>query len=139
MDLKTLTFVVVGLSFALYIGIAIWARAGTTKEGLAKLNPAFRPDGTVTAGNACPLNDGAAAVVVMSDTRARELGLTPLARVVSSGVSGLVDVVSTPAYATAVGLVQHGRRTHGGALLRADENVYSRVKKRMLSWLGEEG
>jgi acetyl-CoA C-acetyltransferase len=49
----------------------------------------FRPDGTVTAGNACPLNDGAAAVVVMSDTKAKELGLTPLARIVSSGVSGL--------------------------------------------------
>ncbi len=64
-------------------------RAGTTAEGLAGLKPVFRPDGTVTAGNACPLNDGAAAVVVMSDTRAKELGLTPLARVVSSGVSGL--------------------------------------------------
>ena len=64
-------------------------RPGTTKEGLANLKPAFRPDGTVTAGNACPLNDGAAAVIVMSDTRAKELGLTPLARVVSSGVSGL--------------------------------------------------
>ena len=64
-------------------------RAGTTAEGLAGLKPAFRPDGTVTAGNACPLNDGAAAVVVMSDTRAKELGLTPLARIVSSGVSGL--------------------------------------------------
>ena len=49
----------------------------------------FRPNGTVTAGNACPLNDGAAAVVIMSDTRAKELGLTPLARVVSTGVSGL--------------------------------------------------
>ncbi|MCU1355423.1 MAG: acetyl-CoA acetyltransferase [Acidimicrobiales bacterium] len=64
-------------------------RAGTTKEGLANLKPAFRPDGTVTAGNACPLNDGAAAVIVMSDTRAKQLGLTPLARVVSSGVSGV--------------------------------------------------
>ncbi len=64
-------------------------RAGTTAEGLAKLKPVFRPDGQVTAGNACPLNDGAAAVVVMSDTRAAELGLTPLARVVSSGVTGL--------------------------------------------------
>ncbi|MBK6855336.1 MAG: acetyl-CoA C-acetyltransferase [Microthrixaceae bacterium] len=64
-------------------------RAGTTAEGLAGLKPVFRPDGTVTAGNACPLNDGAAAVVVMSDTRAKALGLTPLARVVSSGVSGL--------------------------------------------------
>jgi acetyl-CoA C-acetyltransferase len=64
-------------------------RAGTTVEKLAELKPAFRPDGEVTAGNACPLNDGAAAVVVMSDTRARELGITPLARVVSSGVTGL--------------------------------------------------
>ena len=64
-------------------------RDGTTVEKLAELKPAFRPDGEVTAGNACPLNDGAAAVVVMSDTRARELGITPLARVVASGVSGL--------------------------------------------------
>jgi acetyl-CoA C-acetyltransferase len=64
-------------------------RPGTTKEALANLKPAFRPDGTVTAGNACPLNDGAAAVVVMSDQRAKDLGLTPLARIVSSGVSGL--------------------------------------------------
>ncbi len=53
------------------------------------MKPVFRPDGTVTAGNACPLNDGAAAVLVMSDTKARELGLTPLARVVASGVTGL--------------------------------------------------
>jgi acetyl-CoA C-acetyltransferase len=64
-------------------------RPGTTPEALAGLKPVFRPDGTVTAGNACPLNDGAAAVVVMSDTRARELGLTPLARIVATGVSGL--------------------------------------------------
>ncbi len=64
-------------------------RAGTTLEGLAKLSPVFREGGTVTAGNACPLNDGAAAVVVMSDTRARELGITPLARIIASGVSGL--------------------------------------------------
>jgi acetyl-CoA C-acetyltransferase len=64
-------------------------RAGTTLEGLAQLKPVFRENGTITAGNACPLNDGAAAVVVMSDTRARELGITPLARVVASGVSGL--------------------------------------------------
>jgi len=64
-------------------------RAGTTVEKLAELKPVFRPDGTVTAGNACPLNDGAAAVMVMSDTRANELGLTPLARVISSGVSSL--------------------------------------------------
>ena len=64
-------------------------RAGTTYEKVSQLNPVFRPDGTVTAGNACPLNDGAAAVVVMSDTRAAELGIAPLARIVSSGVSAL--------------------------------------------------
>ena len=64
-------------------------RPSTTLEGLAQLKPAFREGGTVTAGNACPLNDGAAAVVVMSDTRARQLGITPLARIVASGVSGL--------------------------------------------------
>jgi acetyl-CoA C-acetyltransferase len=64
-------------------------RAGVTLEGVSGLQPVFRPDGTVTAGNCCPLNDGAAAVVVMSDTKARQLGLTPLARIVSTGVSGL--------------------------------------------------
>jgi acetyl-CoA C-acetyltransferase len=64
-------------------------RAGTTLEGISGLKPVFRPDGRVTAGNACPLNDGAAAVVVMSDTKAAELGLTPLARIVSTAVTGL--------------------------------------------------
>jgi acetyl-CoA C-acetyltransferase len=64
-------------------------RSGTTLEGISGLKPVFRPDGRVTAGNACPLNDGAAAVIVMSDTKARDLGLTPLARIVSTAVSGL--------------------------------------------------
>src|SRR5580693_8831803 len=64
-------------------------RPGTTIEKVAALKPVFRPNGTVTAGNCCPLNDGAAAVVVMSDVKAAELGLTPLARIVSSGVTGL--------------------------------------------------
>jgi len=64
-------------------------RPGTTVEGLSGLKPVFRPDGKITAGNACPLNDGAAAVIVMSDTRAAELGLTPLARIIASGVTGL--------------------------------------------------
>ena len=64
-------------------------RPGTTVEALSQLKPVFRPDGQVTAGNACPLNDGAAAVVVMSDTRAAELGITPLARIVSTGLSAL--------------------------------------------------
>ncbi|MDR7302703.1 acetyl-CoA C-acetyltransferase [Haloactinomyces albus] len=64
-------------------------RAGVTKESVSGLKPVFRPDGRVTAANACPLNDGAAAVVVMSDRKAKQLGLTPLARVVSTGVSAL--------------------------------------------------
>jgi len=64
-------------------------RAGVTLEKVAQLAPVFRPNGTVTAGNCCPLNDGAAAVVVMSDTRAAELGLTPLARIVSTGLTAL--------------------------------------------------
>ncbi len=64
-------------------------RPGTTMEVLAKLRPAFRPDGTVTAGNSCPLNDGAAAVLVMSDERARRLGLEPMARIVASTVAAI--------------------------------------------------
>ena len=64
-------------------------RAGVTVEGMAGLKPVFRPDGLITAGNACPLNDGASAVIVMSDTKAAELGLTPLARIVSTAVTGL--------------------------------------------------
>ncbi|HVB52351.1 MAG TPA: acetyl-CoA C-acetyltransferase [Acidimicrobiales bacterium] len=64
-------------------------RAGTTLEKLSSLQPVFRQGGTITAGNACPLNDGAAAVVVMSDNKAKELGIKPLARIVASGVSGL--------------------------------------------------
>ena len=64
-------------------------RAGVTLEAVSQLKPVFRPDGTVTAGNACPLNDGAAAVVIMSDEKAKALGLTPLARIVSTAVTGL--------------------------------------------------
>ena len=64
-------------------------RAGVTAAGMASLKPVFRSDGLITAGNACPLNDGAAAVIIMSDTKARELGLTPLARVVSTAVTAL--------------------------------------------------
>ncbi|MQA16007.1 MAG: acetyl-CoA C-acetyltransferase [Pseudonocardiaceae bacterium] len=64
-------------------------RPGVTVEGVAGLKPVFRPDGRITAANACPLNDGAAAVIVMSDAKARQLGITPLARVVSTGVSAL--------------------------------------------------
>jgi acetyl-CoA C-acetyltransferase len=64
-------------------------RPGVTIEKTATLQPVFRPDGRVTAGNCCPLNDGAAALIVMSDTKAAELGITPLARIVATGVSGL--------------------------------------------------
>jgi acetyl-CoA C-acetyltransferase len=64
-------------------------RPGVTMEGVAGLKPVFRPDGRITAGNCCPLNDGAAAVIVMSDTKAAELGITPLARIVSTGLTAL--------------------------------------------------
>src|ERR1700759_4471974 len=84
-------------------------RPGTTLEKVAALKPVFRPDGTVTAGNCCPLNDGAAAVVVMSDVKAAELGITPLARIVSSGVSALSPEIM------GLGPVE----ASGGALARA--------------------
>ncbi|MEP6666269.1 MAG: acetyl-CoA C-acetyltransferase, partial [Nocardioidaceae bacterium] len=64
-------------------------RAGVTYEAVSQLKPVFRPDGLVTAGNCCPLNDGAAAVIIMSDSKAAELGVTPLARIVATGVSAL--------------------------------------------------
>jgi acetyl-CoA C-acetyltransferase len=64
-------------------------RPGVTIEGVAALKPVFRPDGRITAGNCCPLNDGAAAVVIMSAAKARELGITPLARIISTGVTAL--------------------------------------------------
>ena len=68
-------------------------RPNTTAEVLGALKPVFRENGRVTAGNACPLNDGAAAVVVMSDVRARELGITPLARIISTGLSALAPEI----------------------------------------------
>ena len=64
-------------------------RAGVTYEAVAGLRPVFRPDGTVTAGNCCPLNDGAAALLVLSERKARDLGITPLARIVSTSVTAL--------------------------------------------------
>jgi acetyl-CoA C-acetyltransferase len=76
-------------------GVAIddGPRPDSTLEKLSQLEPAFKPGGKVTAGNSCPLNDGAAAVVVMSDTRARELGITPLARIIASSVSGVAPEI----------------------------------------------
>jgi acetyl-CoA C-acetyltransferase len=64
-------------------------RAGVTYGAVSQLKPVFRPDGRITAGNCCPLNDGAAALVIMSDTKAAQLGITPLARIVATGVTGL--------------------------------------------------
>jgi acetyl-CoA C-acetyltransferase len=64
-------------------------RAGTTMEVLSQLKPVFKPDGTVTAGNSCPLNDGAAAVLVMSDEKAKGLGLKPKARIIASTVAAI--------------------------------------------------
>src|SRR5947208_14941126 len=68
-------------------------RPGTTAEKLAELKPAFKEDGKVTAGNACPLNDGAAATLVMSDDKARSLGLSPKVRIIASAVSGLAPEI----------------------------------------------
>jgi acetyl-CoA C-acetyltransferase len=88
-------------------------RPGTTYEALAGLKPVFRPDGRITAGNACPLNDGAAALVVMSSDRAAALGITPLARIVSTGVSALSPEIM------GLGPVESSRR----ALARAGMSI----------------
>ena len=92
-------------------------RPGTTLEAVTALQPVFRPNGTVTAGNCCPLNDGAAAVVIMSDTRAGELGLVPLARIVATGVSALSPEIMGlgPVAASRRALARAGdvRRRHG--------------------------
>jgi acetyl-CoA C-acetyltransferase len=88
-------------------------RAGVTYDGVSQLKPVFRPDGVVTAGNCCPLNDGAAAVVVMSDAKAAELEVTPLARIVSTGVSALSPEIM------GLGPVEASRR----ALARADMTI----------------
>jgi len=90
-------------------------RPGTTAEALAGLQPVFRPDGTVTAGNACPLNDGAAAVVVVSERIVEELGLNPLARIVSTGVSGLSPEIM------GLGPVEASRQALGRAGLSIDD------------------
>ncbi len=90
-------------------------RPSTTLEALSGLKPVFRPDGKVTAGNACPLNDGAAAVMVMSDTKAKALGLTPLARFVSSGVSGLDPEIM------GLGPIEASRQALGRAGLTMDQ------------------
>jgi acetyl-CoA C-acetyltransferase len=90
-------------------------RPETTIEKLSQLKPVFRPDGTVTAGNACPLNDGAAAVVVMSATRAEQLGIQPLARIVASGVSALDPEIM------GLGPIEASRQALGRAGLSIDD------------------
>jgi acetyl-CoA C-acetyltransferase len=90
-------------------------RPGTSLEKVASLQPVFRPDGTVTAGNCCPLNDGAAAVVVMSDVKAAELGITPLARIVATGVTGLSPEIM------GLGPVEASRQALGRAGMTIDD------------------
>jgi acetyl-CoA C-acetyltransferase len=104
-------------------------RDGTTVESLSHLKPVFREGGTVTAGNACPLNDGAAAVVVLSDTKARELGITPLARIVSSGVSALDPEIMGlgPIQASQKALARAGRTIEDIDLVEINEAFAAQV------------
>jgi acetyl-CoA C-acetyltransferase len=104
-------------------------RAGTTLEKLATLEPVFRPDGTVTAGNCCALNDGAAAVIVMSDVKARELGITPLARIVSTGVSALSPEIMGlgPVEATKQALRRANMSIHNVDLVEINEAFAAQV------------
>ena len=104
-------------------------RSGVTLEGVAALKPVFRPDGTVTAGNCCPLNDGAAAVIIMSDTKANELGLTPLARIISTGVSGLSPEIMGlgPVEATARALALAGKSISDIDLVEINEAFAAQV------------
>jgi acetyl-CoA C-acetyltransferase len=104
-------------------------RPGTTVEGLSGLKPVFRPDGRITAGNACPLNDGAAAVIVMSDTKAAELGLTPLARIVSTAVTGLSPEIMGlgPVEATRLALQRAGKTVADIDLFEINEAFAAQV------------
>ena len=104
-------------------------RAGVTPESMAGLKPVFRPDGRVTAGNACPLNDGASALVIMSDTRAAELGLTPLARIVSTAVTGLSPEVMGygPAEAIPLALARAGKTVADIDLFEINEAFAAQV------------
>jgi acetyl-CoA C-acetyltransferase len=104
-------------------------RAGVTIEGVSQLKPVFRPDGTVTAGNCCPLNDGAAAVIIMSDTKAKQLGLTPLARIVSTGVSALSPEIMGlgPIEATKKALANAGKTIDDIDLVEINEAFAAQV------------
>jgi len=104
-------------------------RPGVTMDGVAGLKPVFRPDGTVTAGNCCPLNDGAAAVVIMSDTRARELGIQPLARIISTGLSALSPEIMGygPVYASRQALKRAGMTIDDVDLVEINEAFAAQV------------
>ena len=104
-------------------------RPGTTLDRLAALDPVFRENGTITAGNCCPVNDGAAALVVMSDLRARELGITPLARVVATGVSAISPEIMgvTPIVATQRALAHAGMTVHDLDLVEINEAFAAQV------------
>jgi acetyl-CoA C-acetyltransferase len=104
-------------------------RSGSTLAGLTALKPSFRADGTVTAGNACPLNDGAAALVIMSDVRAAELGVTPLARIVSTGVAAISPEIMgvTPIAATRDALANAGMSVSDLDLVEINEAFAAQV------------
>jgi acetyl-CoA C-acetyltransferase len=104
-------------------------RPGVTMEGVAGLKPVFRPDGRITAGNCCPLNDGAAAVIVMSDTKAADLGITPLARIVSTGLTALSPEIMGlgPVEASARALAQAGMTIDDIDLVEINEAFAAQV------------
>ena len=104
-------------------------RPGVTVESIAGLKPVFRPDGLITAGNACPLNDGASAVVIMSDSKAKELGLTPLARIVSTAVTGLSPEIMGfgPAEAIPLALARAGKTVADIDLFEINEAFAAQV------------
>ncbi|MBX6357219.1 MAG: acetyl-CoA C-acetyltransferase [Micromonosporaceae bacterium] len=104
-------------------------RPGVTMAGVAGLKPVFRPDGRITAGNCCPLNDGAAAVIVMSAARAQELGITPLARIVSTGVTALSPEIMGlgPVEATRQALARAGMTVSDVDLFEINEAFAAQV------------
>ncbi len=104
-------------------------RPGVTLEGLSALKPVFNPHGSVTAGNACPLNDGAAAVVVMSERRATELGITPLARILSTAVSAVSPEIMgvTPIEASRRALAKAGLQVGDVDLVEINEAFAAQV------------
>ncbi len=104
-------------------------RAGVTYEAVAQLKPVFRPDGVVTAGNCCALNDGAAAVVIMSDTKAAELGVQPLARIVSTGLTALSPEIMGlgPVEASRQAMARAGMTMHDIDLVEINEAFAAQV------------